>query len=114
MIRYTNQELDTKPQRALSKRVLTWLQNKGKRFALFQEEPSTFLDELSSIFLTENNLNKEDISHLIQKRQDARKNKDFSTADAIRNKLTKKGILLKDEATKTTWHVNFETLKSAP
>ena len=52
------------------------------------------------------------VSHLIQKRQDARKNKDFSTADAIRNKLTKKGILLKDEATKTTWHVNFETLKN--
>ena len=114
VIRYTNQELDTKPQSALSKRVLTWLQDKGKRFALFQEKPNAFLDELSTIFLTENNLKKEDINHLIQKRQDARKNKEFSTADAIRDELTQKGILLKDEATKTTWHVNFEALKSAP
>ena len=91
VIRYTNQELDTKPQGALSKKVFTWLQDKGKRFALFQEEPNVFLDELSTIFLTENNLKKEDISHLIQKRQDARKNKEFSTADAIRDELTQKG-----------------------
>ena len=37
-----------------------------------------------------------DIEELIRKRKEARKNKDFATADKIRDKLKEKGIILED------------------
>lgn len=37
-----------------------------------------------------------DIEELIRKREEARKNKDFATADKIRDKLKEKGIILED------------------
>jgi cysteinyl-tRNA synthetase len=40
---------------------------------------------------------------LIQLRADARTNKDFATADTIRNRLADIGITLEDRATGTEW-----------
>lgn len=40
---------------------------------------------------------------LIQKRAEAKKNKDFATADAIRDELKSKGIVLEDGPLGTTW-----------
>ena len=40
---------------------------------------------------------------MIQKRLDAKKAKDFATADAVRDELVAKGILLKDGPEGTTW-----------
>ena len=37
-----------------------------------------------------------EIESLIAQRQEARKNKDFATADRIRDELKERGILLKD------------------
>ncbi len=44
-----------------------------------------------------------DIEKLIQKRQEARKNKDFAKADQIRDELAAKGIILKDTREGVTW-----------
>jgi cysteinyl-tRNA synthetase len=44
-----------------------------------------------------------DIEELIQKRQDARKNKDFALADQIRDELLEKGIELKDTREGVKW-----------
>ena len=44
-----------------------------------------------------------EIEALIQKRADAKKNKDWATADAIRNELKERGIVLEDSPTGTTW-----------
>ena len=44
-----------------------------------------------------------EIEALIQKRAEAKKNKDFATADAIRNELKEKGIVLEDGPQGTTW-----------
>ena len=44
-----------------------------------------------------------EIEALIQKRTEAKKNKDFATADAIRNELKEKGIILEDGPHGTTW-----------
>ena len=44
-----------------------------------------------------------DIEKLIQKRQEARKNKDFARADQIRDELAAKGIILKDTREGVTW-----------
>lgn len=44
-----------------------------------------------------------EIEALIQKRADAKKNKDWATADEVRKILTEKGIILEDKPTGTTW-----------
>jgi cysteinyl-tRNA synthetase len=43
---------------------------------------------------------------LIQLRQTARKNKDFATGDAIRDRLAAVGIVLEDRAGGTEWTTN--------
>lgn len=44
-----------------------------------------------------------EIEALITKRAEAKKNKDWATADAIRDELKAKGIVLEDSPTGTTW-----------
>ncbi len=44
-----------------------------------------------------------EIDALVQKRLEAKKNKDWATADAIRNDLKEKGIVLEDGPDGTTW-----------
>ena len=45
------------------------------------------------------------INEIIVKRAEAKKNKDFSTADSIRDELASKGIILKDTREGTTYHI---------
>ena len=45
----------------------------------------------------------EDIEKLIEERQAARKAKDFARADAIRDELLEKGIVLKDTREGVQW-----------
>ena len=44
-----------------------------------------------------------DIEELIQKRTDAKKNRDFKLADDIRQELLDKGIVLEDTRQGTKW-----------
>ncbi|EAU54821.1 cysteine--tRNA ligase [Mariprofundus ferrooxydans] len=46
------------------------------------------------------------IEALIEERLQARKNRDFARADAIRNELSAQGIVLEDSASGTTWKKN--------
>lgn len=46
-----------------------------------------------------------EIEALIQQRQEAKKNKDFATADKIRDDLKARGIILKDTKQGTTWTI---------
>ena len=57
---------------------------------------------LGVIFIDESGLDAE-IEEMIQKRLDARKNKDFQTADKIRDDLLSKGIILEDTPSGTKW-----------
>lgn len=57
---------------------------------------------LGVIFVEEGEIDAE-IEGLIQKRLDAKKNKDFQTADKIREDLLNKGIILEDTPTGTKW-----------
>lgn len=45
------------------------------------------------------------INEMIAKRAEAKKNKDFATADSIRDELDSKGIILKDTREGTTYHI---------
>ena len=48
-------------------------------------------------------ISEEEIKFKINERNNARKNKDFKTADKIRNELLDKGVLIEDKDDKTQW-----------
>ena len=48
-------------------------------------------------------ISEEEIKQKITERNNARKNKDFKTADKIRNELLDKGVLIEDKDDKTLW-----------
>ena len=79
-----------------SQSLSVFIQKYGKIMSLFQESPKDFLYKLDDIFLRKNNLNREDINQIVQERILARKNKDFKTADNLREKLLSMHIEVKD------------------
>lgn len=71
------------------------------------EHAAKLYDELCNVLgilynRKENTLDS-DIEVLVEKRQEARKNKDWATADKIRDELKAKGIILKDTPQGVTW-----------
>jgi len=83
--------------------------NKKINKTLLKEAISTFR-ELGSIFnilqreIKEEKLPKE-LLELIKKREEARKRKDWKTADSIRAELREKGIILEDTPEGTKWKI---------
>lgn len=60
-------------------------------------------DVLGILYNRKENTLDGDIEALVKKRQEARKNKDWETADKIRDELKAKGIILKDTPQGVTW-----------
>lgn len=90
----------------LTKDINTKIIDKGVSKAVCEHAASLF-DELCGVLgilynRKENSVDSE-IEALIEKRQEARKNKDWATADKIRDDLKAKGIILKDTPQGVTW-----------
>ena len=68
----------------------------GSVLGILQSEPQAFLQSGAGD-------EAEWIESMIQKRLDAKKAKDFATADAVRDELAAKGIVLKDGPEGTSW-----------
>lgn len=68
----------------------------GSVLGILQSDPQAFLQSGAGD-------EAEWIEAMIQKRLDAKKAKDFATADAVRDELAAKGIVLKDGPEGTTW-----------
>ena len=66
---------------------------------ILQHSPKKWL----GIGQIQDNLDSKHIENLINQRNEARKNKDFKTADEIRNKLTELGIEIEDTPNGTIW-----------
>lgn len=69
----------------------------------FQESMSAVLGVLGIRIETEEGLLDEDIEALLKERTEARKNRDFSRADEIRDNLKEKNIILEDTPQGTRW-----------
>lgn len=90
----------------LTKDINTKILDKGVSKEVCEHAASLF-DELCGVLgilynRKENSVDSE-IEALIEKRQEARKNKDWATADKIRDDLKAKGIILKDTPQGVTW-----------
>jgi cysteinyl-tRNA synthetase len=66
---------------------------------------SVFGLELSKKVRVSPGLDKKEIAKLVAKRDEARKNKDFRTADRIRKDLSEKGVILEDTKDGTEWRI---------
>ncbi len=90
----------------LTKDINTKILDKSVSKAVCEFAAKLF-DELSNVLgllynRKENDLDSE-IEALVEERQEARKNKDWATADRIRDELKARGIILKDTPQGVTW-----------
>ena len=72
---------------------------------LFMQNPDTFLNEMKEKYLEKLELERTYIEGKILERAEAKKIKDFATADAIRAELDEKGIILMDTVDGTKWDI---------
>lgn len=76
-----------------------------KILGFFEQDPDEFISKMREKYLGKLNITVNEIENEIAKRTEAKKNKDYETADAIRAELDKKGILLNDTKDGTTWDI---------
>ena len=84
-------------------RILTNLKEVYSILGLFEQNPIEFIFGLKNKYISQLNITEEEIESKINKRLDAKKNKDFDIADKIRDELNEKGIILNDTKEGTTW-----------
>lgn len=72
---------------------------------VFGKPPEEFLQELKLIRITRNNIDTTQVESLLQQRQQARKEKNFVAADAVRDVLTKLGIEVRDTLDGQIWDI---------
>ena len=78
-------------------------ENSKEYLEALNKELLTMADILGIKLTVEEEMLDSEIEQLIEKRQNARKNKDFALADEIRNTLLEKGILLEDTREGVKW-----------
>ncbi len=74
---------------------------------ILTEEPQDYIDMRNKQALAASGLTKEELDRLIEKRNQARKKKDWQLADNIREELFEKGITLKDTPQGTIWSADL-------
>ena len=74
---------------------------------ILQKNPADYIGKVKTDVLQQNGITVADIEKSILARKDAKQNKDWATADAVRAELLERGIVLKDTATGTDWDVNL-------
>lgn len=72
---------------------------------LFSQKPEDFVSEMKLKYLNGLKIDETFIESKIKERAEAKKNKDFALADAIRTELDKKGIILMDTIDGTKWDI---------
>jgi cysteinyl-tRNA synthetase len=85
--------------------VKTRLREMGSVLGVFTSEPSSYLARIRSRKLAGQEISPEEIERLILERTAARKSKDFTRSDEIRDYLLERNVQLLDGPQGTTWKV---------
>ena len=96
LVRKLNTERAEDEQAALPLAAL--LRKLGGILGILQRDPEAFLKSGSDV-------DEAWIEEMIQKRKDAKKNRDFAEADRVREELADQGIILQDSREGTTWRI---------
>jgi cysteinyl-tRNA synthetase len=91
-----NKAKENNPERA--GHLADLLKKLGSLLGILQDDPDAFLKGSGETVLDE-----EKIEQQIQARLDAKKNKDWATADRIRDELKEQGVILEDVPGGTNW-----------
>jgi cysteinyl-tRNA synthetase len=75
---------------------------------IFIQSPEGFINEYKQKFLQEHGISLAEIEEKIESRTRARKNKDYETADKIRNELREQKIMLQDIPQGVDWDVSLD------
>ncbi len=84
---------------------LNLLEITGKWLSVFSESGETFLNNLDSLWLQINKIDRTEIDKKVQERLLAKNNKDYKLADQYRDELTQLGISVMDGPEGSTWEV---------
>ena len=95
-----NRQRETEPEKAFM--LAANLKKLGNILGLLYSEPEAFLQNASGKAI---DIAPQEIEQLIAARDQARKSKQWTESDRIRDILLEKGISLEDTAAGTTWHV---------
>ncbi len=76
-------------------------------FGILKEDPSQYIREKNMKALSMAGITLSELERMIEERNKARKEKDWERADAIRDELMKKGIILQDTPKGTQWSANI-------
>ncbi len=74
---------------------------------ILTREPESYLGIRNNQALSASGLTKQQLNELIERRNRARKEKEWQLADSIRDELSQKGIILKDTPAGTVWSADL-------
>lgn len=74
---------------------------------LFNQEADLVIESIKNKHLNRNNLLEEYINKMIDDRKEFKANKEYQSADKIRDELLEKGISIKDVGSDTLWDINI-------
>jgi cysteinyl-tRNA synthetase len=107
LIREVNKFLDSKPSGTKAKELVSktgeLLTEVGAVLNIFNKTPEEWYRSLMKVKKIE--FSEEALLQKIAERQEARKQKDWATADLIRKTLEEKGVILEDKKDGTVWKV---------
>ena len=111
LVRLVNRVLEDKALRAgegahqllldFQSSMKDWAQELG----LFEQKPQVFLEDLRNQRARRKGIDTSRVDTLMQERQEARKNKDFTRSDALRDELAVLGVELRDTPAGPVWDI---------
>ncbi|RQD77706.1 cysteine--tRNA ligase [Desulfonatronospira sp. MSAO_Bac3] len=109
LVRLANRMLEDKTFRKseagkeIMQQMLGMLEGWGDALGVFQRSGEEFLEQLKLMRCNRLDIDPQTVQEMVLKRQQARKDKDFETADNIREELTAKGIEVMDTPEGPRW-----------